>query len=116
MEKLSPPKELVRIYSVFAGNCREAHTAVLGFLHHGPLFFRQKADELQDLQDPISQSGVERHGGTFNKTFKRDYVHMIPLNDTRTTMEQQSKWFQDYRDNHPHKSLKMRSPTGFRKQ
>ena len=42
----------------------------------------------------------------FVKTFKWDYVQMHPLNDTRTAMEQLPKWFEDYNENHPHKSLK----------
>lgn len=53
---------------------------------------------------------------SFVKTFKRDYVQMHPLNNARTTMELLPKWFEDYNENHPHKSLKMKSPREFRRQ
>jgi len=47
---------------------------------------------------------------SFVKTFKRDYVHLNPLYDARSVMQQLPKWFEDYNENHPHKGLKMRSP------
>ena len=47
---------------------------------------------------------------SFIKTFKRDYVHINPLNNARTVMNQLPKWFEDYNDFHPHKALKMKSP------
>jgi transposase InsO family protein len=39
-----------------------------------------------------------------------------PFNYARTAMEQLPRWFEDYNENHPHKSLKMRSPREYRKQ
>jgi putative transposase len=52
---------------------------------------------------------------SFIKTFKRDYVHMNPLYDARSVMEQLPKWFEDYNEYHPHKGLKMRSPRQYRR-
>lgn len=51
---------------------------------------------------------------SFIKTFKRDYVHINPLNDARTVMKQLPTWFEDYNNSHPHKALKMRSPREYR--
>lgn len=50
----------------------------------------------------------------FIKTFKRDYVHINPLNNARTVMRQLPKWFDDYNSSHPHKALKMKSPREYR--
>ncbi len=50
----------------------------------------------------------------FIKTFKRDYVHINPLNDATTVMEQLPNWFDDYNNSHPHKALRMRSPREYR--
>jgi transposase InsO family protein len=50
----------------------------------------------------------------FVKTFKRDYVHIHPLNDAMTVMEQLPRWFDDYNSSHPHKALKMKSPREYR--
>jgi len=52
---------------------------------------------------------------SFVKTFKRDYVHMNPLNDAKTVLEKIPKWFQDYNEYHPHKGLKMKSPSEYRR-
>jgi len=52
---------------------------------------------------------------SFIKTFKRDYVHMHPLYDARSVMEQLPRWFEDYNEYHPHKGLKMRSPRQYRR-
>jgi len=51
---------------------------------------------------------------TYIKTFKRDYVHINPLHDARSAMEQLPTWFEDYNTSHPHKALKMRSPREYR--
>ncbi len=53
---------------------------------------------------------------SFVKTFKRDYVHMNPLPDARTVLEQLAGWFQDYNEHHPHKGLKMKSPREYRRK
>jgi transposase InsO family protein len=50
----------------------------------------------------------------FIKTFKRDYVHINPLNNAITVMEQLPTWFDDYNSSHPHKALKMKSPREYR--
>jgi putative transposase len=52
---------------------------------------------------------------SFVKTFKRDYVHLNPLNDARTVLEKIPGWFQDYNEYHPHKGLKMKSPSEYRR-
>ena len=51
----------------------------------------------------------------FVKTFKRDYVGVHDLPDAITVMEYLPKWFEDYNEYHPHKSLKMKSPREFRR-
>jgi len=62
------------------------------------------------VQSPESNGMAE----SFIKTFKRDYVHIKPLNNARTVMEQLPRWFEDYNNSHPHKALKMRSPREYR--
>ena len=71
---------------------------------------------------------------SFVKTFKRDYVHMNPLNDAKTVLEKIPgfgedprfwrrspvlekipEWLQDYNEYHPHKGLKMKSPMEYRR-
>jgi putative transposase len=52
---------------------------------------------------------------SFVKTFKRDYVHLNPLNDARTVLEKIPRWFRDYNEYHPHKGLKMKSPREYRR-
>lgn len=52
---------------------------------------------------------------SFVKTFKRDYVHMNPLPNAKTVLENIPGWFQDYNEYHPHKGLKMLSPRQFRR-
>jgi putative transposase len=51
---------------------------------------------------------------SFIKTFKRDYVHINPLNDARTAMEQLPKWVEDSNNSLSHKALKMRPPRKYR--
>jgi putative transposase len=51
----------------------------------------------------------------FIKTFKRDYVYVNNVHDSRTVLNQLSGWFEDYNENHPHKGLKMQSPREFRR-
>lgn len=62
------------------------------------------------VQSPESNGMAE----SFIKTFKRDYVHINPLHDARSVMEQLPTWFEDYNTSHPHKALKMRSPREYR--
>lgn len=47
---------------------------------------------------------------SFVKTFKRDYVWVHRLDNARVVLEQLPGWFRDYNENHPHSSLKMKSP------
>jgi putative transposase len=62
------------------------------------------------VQSPESNGMAE----SFIKTFKRDYVHIKPLHNARTVMEQLPTWFEDFNNSHPHKALKMRSPREYR--
>jgi putative transposase len=62
------------------------------------------------VQSPESNGMAE----AFIKTFKRDYVHVNSLNDSRTVLAQLPNWFEDYNTNHPHKALKMMSPKEYR--
>ncbi|MEM9049592.1 MAG: integrase core domain-containing protein, partial [Pseudomonadota bacterium] len=48
-------------------------------------------------------------------TLKGDYVHVRPLPDARTALDQIDGWFEDYNDNHPHSGLRMRSPRAVRR-
>ena len=50
---------------------------------------------------------------TFVKTFKRDYVRTNPLAGRQNALRQINRWFEDYKENHPHSGLKMRSPREF---
>jgi transposase InsO family protein len=61
------------------------------------------------VQSPES-NGISE---SFVKTFKRDYVRVHPLPDALTAFRQIAGWFEDYKDNHPHSGLKMRSPREF---
>ena len=49
----------------------------------------------------------------FVKTFKRDYVFCHDRPDARSVLSQLEKWFRDYNEVAPHKSLGMRSPHQF---
>jgi putative transposase len=49
----------------------------------------------------------------FVKTFKRDYVYVHDRPDARTVLAQLSRWFEDYNEIHPHKSLRLKSPREF---
>ena len=49
----------------------------------------------------------------FVKTFKRDYVYVHDRPDAQTVLSQLSRWFEDYNEIHPHKSLRMKSPREF---
>ena len=52
----------------------------------------------------------------FVKTFKRDYVWLADLSSAERVLEQLPVWFEDYNENAPHKSLKMRSPRNHRRE
>jgi transposase InsO family protein len=49
----------------------------------------------------------------FVKTFKRDYVYVHDRPDARTLLSQLPRWFEDYNESHPHKSLRLKSPREF---
>jgi putative transposase len=49
----------------------------------------------------------------FVKTFKRDYVYVHDRPDARTVLAQLPRWFEDYNEIHPHKSLRLKSPREF---
>lgn len=49
----------------------------------------------------------------FVKTFKRDYVWHGDLSSAQTVMTQLPKWFDDYNEFAPHKSLKMMAPRAY---
>lgn len=51
---------------------------------------------------------------SFIKTLKRDCVHITPLNDAKTLLEQLPIWFKDFNNFHLHKALKMRLPREYR--
>ncbi len=51
----------------------------------------------------------------FVHSFKRDYVYVNDVDDARTVLEALPRWFADYNEHHPHKSLKMQSPRQFRR-
>jgi len=63
---------------------------------------------------PVQSPEPNGMAESFIKTFKRDYIHINPLHDARTVMEQLPTWFEDYNNSHPHKALKMRSPREYR--
>jgi putative transposase len=51
----------------------------------------------------------------FVKRFKQDYVYVNELWKSEDVLEQLHVWAADYNENHPHKSLRMMSPTEFRR-
>lgn len=51
----------------------------------------------------------------FVKTFKRDYVHLSDLKNAQEVFQVLPLWFNDYNENHPHKGLKMLSPSELRR-
>jgi transposase InsO family protein len=53
---------------------------------------------------------------SFVKTFKRDYVYVNTLIDSKAVLSLIPGWFEDYNENAPHKSLKMRSPREYRRE
>ena len=58
-------------------------------------------------------AAVQRHGGAFVKTCKRDYVYVHDRPDARTVLSQLPQWFEDYNEIHPHKALQLKSPREF---
>ena len=51
----------------------------------------------------------------FVKRFKQDYVYVNELWDAEEVLGKLSVWAADFNENHPHKSLKMMSPSEFRR-
>jgi putative transposase len=49
----------------------------------------------------------------FVETLKRDDARIQPRPDALTVLQQLPGWMEDYNENHPHSSLKMRSPREF---
>jgi len=49
------------------------------------------------------------------KRFKQDYVYVNELWDEEEVLGKLNKWATDFNENHPHKSLKMMSPSEFRR-
>ena len=49
----------------------------------------------------------------FVKTLKRDSVRVNPLPDARTVLSLTGTWIEDCNENHPHSSLKWKSPREF---
>lgn len=52
----------------------------------------------------------------FVKRFKQDYVYVNEEMSAEEVIKKIPKWIQDYNENHPHKGLKMLSPSEFRKK
>jgi putative transposase len=61
------------------------------------------------IRSPQSNGMAE----AFVKTFKRDYVYVHDRPDARTVLSQLARWFEDYNEIHPHKSLQLKSPREF---
>lgn len=53
---------------------------------------------------------------SFVKTFKRDYAYVNELSTAQAVLSRLSVWFEDYNENHPHKSLGMISPREFKRK
>jgi len=51
----------------------------------------------------------------FVKRFKQDYVYVNELWDAEEVLSKLNEWATDFNENHPHKSLKMMSPSEFRR-
>jgi putative transposase len=52
---------------------------------------------------------------SFVKRFKQDYVYLNDLSDSEAVLKSIVSWMRDYNENHPHKALKMKSPSEFRR-
>ena len=51
----------------------------------------------------------------FVKRFKQDYVYVNELWNAEEVLSKLHGWVLDYNENHPHKALKMMSPSEFRR-
>ena len=50
---------------------------------------------------------------SFVITSKRDYGYVHDRPDAQSVLAQLPRWFEDYSENHPHKALRMKSPSEF---
>ena len=64
---------------------------------------------------PVASPESNGMSEAFVKTLKRDYLRVCPVPDARTALDQIAGWFDDYKENHPHSRLRMRSPREFRR-
>jgi putative transposase len=71
--------------------------------------------KLRSAANASKSPGSNGMAEAFVKTFKRDYVYLADLWDAETVLGLLPTWFADYNHNHPHKGLKMMSPTEFRR-
>lgn len=62
---------------------------------------------------PVASPQSNGMSEAFVKTLKRDYVRVNPLPDTETVLRLIGDWIEDYNNNHPHSSLKWKSPREF---
>jgi len=71
---------------------------------------------LKPVTTPVSSPQSNGMAESFVKTFKRDYAQMTERPDSKTVMNQLSKWFEDYNSNHPQSALGYLPPRLFREK
>jgi transposase InsO family protein len=54
---------------------------------------------------PVHSRASNAIAEAFVKTFKRDYARIHPLPDAATVLRQTARWFDDYKESHPHPGL-----------
>lgn len=64
---------------------------------------------------PVASPESNGMSEAFVKTLKRDYLHVSPVPDAETALDQIAGWVDDHNENHPHSGLRMRSPREFRR-
>ncbi|MGH8003827.1 MAG: integrase core domain-containing protein [Limisphaerales bacterium] len=65
------------------------------------------------MPDPPEQSRIQRAGGAFFGSFKRDYVNQGELESLETVAQKLPEWIEDYNHIAPHSALGMKSPAQF---
>jgi len=85
---------------IFIANETQLFAEVLGFI---------------PCQTPAYSPESNGMSEAFVKRFKQDYVYVNELWDAEEVLGKLNEWATDFNENHPHKSLKMMSPSEFRR-
>jgi putative transposase len=84
-----------------------------------PTWSLQKGPSFENLK-PVTKTATSPQSNgmakSFVKTLKLDYAKLANRPDSKTLMDQQKYWFDDYNSYHPHSALGYLPPTLFRKK